>query len=126
MTAIFSRPAVARLTLAALVAACLTSATATADTQTKQDKFQLTQGDFTELAFAPGAAGQIKANATFKGSGVVKKDVALRMQLVEAASGKVLKEAVGGNPLPLSFTLSAAELNAVKGKGLKVVLRHNV
>lgn len=103
----------------------LTAGFASADNQTKTDEFQLTRGDFTELSIRPGAPGIIKIDADWKGAGVIKKDIALRMQLVRS-NGSVLKEAVGGSPLPLSFTLTPAEFDAGKGGFLKVILRHNV
>lgn len=125
MTATRTPSAARRLIAAALAVIAFASGTARADNQTKKDDFQLTRGDFTELAFVPGAAGPIKAEADFKGTGVVKKDIALRMQLVRP-DGSIAKEAVGGSPLPLSFSLSAAEFAQNKGKVYKVVLRHNV
>jgi hypothetical protein len=114
-----------RRTLAAAAALLLAVGTASADNQTKTDEFQLTRGDFTELAFKPGAAGQIKIDADWKGAGVIKKDIALRMQLVRP-NGSVAKEVVGGSPLPLQFALSAAEFAQNAGKNYKVVLRHTV
>ncbi|MFO0825071.1 MAG: hypothetical protein U0792_18440 [Gemmataceae bacterium] len=116
-----------RMFLAVVAAAVLvlTTGQARADNQTKKDDFQLTRGDFTELKFVPGAPGLIKAGADFKGTGLVKSDIALRLQLVRP-DGSVAKETIGGNPLPLSFTLSPAEFAQNKGKAYKLVLRHTV
>ncbi len=103
----------------------LTAGLASADNQTKTDEFQMTRGDFTELSFKPGAAGPIKIEADWKGTGVIKKDIALKMQLLRP-DGSVAKEATGGSPLPVAFALTAAEFAQNKGKNYKIVLRHNV
>ena len=112
------------LTRRAVAVLMLTAGLASADNQTKTDEFQLTRRDFTELAFKPGAAGPIKIEADWKGTGVIKKDIALKMQLLRP-DGSVAKEATGGSPLPVTFALTAAKFNQNKGKNYKVVLRHN-
>ncbi len=114
-----------RRAVAAAAILMLTAGTASAENQTKSDNFQLTAGDFTELSFKPGAAGTIRFEADWNGTGAVKKDVALRIQLVRP-NGTVEKEAVGGSPLPVTFALTVAEFNQNKGKTYKIVLRHNV
>lgn len=116
---------ITRRAVAAAAVLMLTAGLASADNQTKTDEFQLTRGDFTELTIRPGTPGLIKLEADWKGTGVAKKDVALRMQLVRS-NGSVLKEVIGGSPLPLAFNLSATEFDAGKGGFFKVVLRHNV
>lgn len=116
---------ITRRMLAATAVLAMVAGTARAETETKSENFQLTTGDFHEMSFRPGAAGTIRFEADWNGTGVQKKDIALRLQLV-GPSGKVEKEAVGGSPLPVTFNLTAAEFNQNKGKTYKIVVRHNV
>lgn len=122
----FGRGTAAHLSLVAVTAAVLLSVggLALADTQTKTAKVKLTIGDFKTLKFTPGAAGKISANMTFNTKGL-GKDVALKLQ-IRRPDDSVAKEAIGGDPLPASFTLSAAEFEKFKGKAWEVRVSHDV
>lgn len=116
-----------RLILAAVAAFALFAITVDGQANPVNQKFnfRLTKGDIREFPFTPGAAGQIRADADFRGAGVIRKEVAIKMKLIKP-DGTIAKEAVGGSPLFVSFNLSASEQQKFKGQRFKVRLENNV
>src|SRR3954471_6165788 len=107
-----------RLFAAAAVFAAFAAGTL-ANQVTEKFNYRLTAGDFREFNIKPGGAGQIKADADFRGTGLVQKEIAITMKLIRP-DGTVAKQAVGGSPLPLVFNLTADEQAKFKGKNFKV------
>src|SRR4051794_15680586 len=125
MVGIASSRTLVRLALVAL-ALLLGGSSLHAGTAKQDTSFALTRGDFREVSFKPGAAGQIALRATWNTQGVgQKKDIALKMQLIKP-DGSVAKVVPGGSPLVTSFNVSPAEFSKFKGKNWKVKLSHDV
>jgi hypothetical protein len=112
-----------RLSVAAIAALALSAGAARADTQTKSHAFQLTPGDFAELSFTPSAPGTISAHANWS-SDWFGPAVSLKME-IRKPDGTLAKDGSGGNPLPLSYTLTNTEFQQFKGHAWKVVVRNN-
>ena len=66
----------------ALVAVSVVSHDAGAKSVTEKFSYKLTNGDVRAFSFTPGGAGQIRANATYRGAGLVRKEITVRMKLI--------------------------------------------
>src|SRR5439155_13333415 len=78
---------------------------------------------FTELSFTPSAPGTISAHATWS-SDWFGPAISLKME-IRKPDGTLAKDGSGGNPLPVSYTLSDTEFQKFKGQAWKVIVRNN-